>query len=211
MGRPKKNKRKHPSNSKFNKHNQKHFHKNKRQKKERFWIEDCEETTAPEGYSQMEVLITRVELTDDYTQKPKAPIDKKAQGDANDEAEEKTSDEKEIDASPPSPDKSVSANREEKVDHGDKEDTFPLSNKKGDSKEDEPGAPSLDEKVLDEDESDGKRQPVSALGEAKAVIEDLMDASTPFICVKKSKNVKKPVKRVSPRSLSYNPLEYVYV
>jgi hypothetical protein len=70
MGRPKKNKGKwrHPKGQ-----------KNKRPKQERFWIEDCKETKVLEGKScQMEVLITRIELTDDYRQVPK-PAEKESE------------------------------------------------------------------------------------------------------------------------------------
>ena len=74
MGRSKKNKRKrgqgshHQSNRKPNNHGA----SSKRRKQGRFWIEDCQDTTAPKGVDcKVEVLITRVELFDDYTQAPK--------------------------------------------------------------------------------------------------------------------------------------------
>jgi hypothetical protein len=62
MGRSKKNKR-------LGKSNQNYPNKRKNGKHERFWIEDCPDTELPDDCSArqvMDVLITRVELNDDY-------------------------------------------------------------------------------------------------------------------------------------------------
>jgi hypothetical protein len=67
MGRSKKNKLLGKSNQKYN-------NKRKKGKHERFWIEDCPDTELPDDCSArqvMDVLITRVELNDDYQLTPK--------------------------------------------------------------------------------------------------------------------------------------------
>ena len=49
--------------------------------RERFWIEDCPETGAAAGGRKyiIEILITRIELTDDYTQVPQDPQERQQQ------------------------------------------------------------------------------------------------------------------------------------
>lgn len=79
MGRSNKNKKRRNSGQNNNQgtqgqQQQKKSGKNKRQRRERFWIEDCEETTiAADGAdtsNSMEILITRVELLDNFRQAP---------------------------------------------------------------------------------------------------------------------------------------------
>jgi hypothetical protein len=57
---------------------QQHVHQNKNNKGkkfQRFWIEDCPDTKIVEGQTYgMQVDITRVELTDDYSQAPKLAV-----------------------------------------------------------------------------------------------------------------------------------------
>jgi hypothetical protein len=184
----------------------------------------------------MEVLITRIELTDDYTQAPKP--NEEVQDTDKDVVEKKTthvkdseqgeSAEVQDDASPQdtSYDKSTAVNKElvinSEVTKGEvdsdkaksKDENAPVidTNQIVEQRnEDAADAQNSSDKAdaSSEDEGDVERQPVSALGEAKAIIEDLMDASNPFICVKKSKNVKTPVKRVSEEALFYYPIAYV--
>jgi hypothetical protein len=166
----------------------------------------------------MEVLITRIELTDDYTQAPKVAKGKEeVQDTAKDGVEKKTahakdseqgeeSSEVQDDASPQdtSYDKSTAVNSDKaksKVENAQETDTNQIVEQRSEDAPDEQNS---------EDEGDVERQPVSALGEAKAIIEDLMDTSNAFICVKKSKNVKRPVKRVSQGAFFYNPIAYEY-
>jgi hypothetical protein len=63
------------------KQKQKQRRPNKRQKRERFWIEDCKDSSLPESSSlsnddikqiTLEVLITQTQLVDDYRQVPQS-------------------------------------------------------------------------------------------------------------------------------------------
>jgi hypothetical protein len=183
--------------------------KNKRAKQERFWIEDCKETKVPEGKSsQMEVLITRIELTDDYRQVPK-PADK--------ESEEKAD---------------ISASKEQQLEgEGDTRET--LGAHDGEKK----GAPSSEvkkEELPSAKMQPNVEDDAAATGEAKRdtnqkeaddttkTAQPLDDAATTIdsrsleeetsikeltsektsekldICVKRSRNAKVPLKKVSP-------------
>jgi hypothetical protein len=83
MGRSKKNKNKHRAS--HTPADAKRPANAKRPKRERFWIEDCADTVIPAGKTcRMEVLITRAELEDNYTNVPNAN-DK-----GNQETEDKT-------------------------------------------------------------------------------------------------------------------------
>jgi hypothetical protein len=83
MGRSKNNKRKQQPQQ------QKQGGKSKRQRKQRFWILDCRDTSKSrnqdddeENIADVEILVTRVELLDDYKQVPRPDQSKPTAGEA---------------------------------------------------------------------------------------------------------------------------------
>lgn len=77
MGRSKKGKKRHGSHHPGrDQSNSQNWNKKPRKGKwQRFWIEDCPDTkVVPDRKYPLQVLITRVELTDDYTQQVKSTI-----------------------------------------------------------------------------------------------------------------------------------------
>jgi hypothetical protein len=128
MGRSKKNKQKQENNN--NNNNKRKANSdtkdnnqrgNKRQRQQRFWIEDCKDSKFPEGTAfQVEVLITRGEVTDDYRQVSQTAkaitADAKVESTTDEgkpEAKDKSTKESQKDKTPSDVDKKISADEKE--------------------------------------------------------------------------------------------------
>jgi hypothetical protein len=216
MGRSQKNKKRNaPPN----------FPKNKRRKQERFWIENCAETKVPEGQTcQMEVLITRVELTDDYRQVPKQtrPAKDEPNGDAEDEGSTKkerpggdknkakgskaqdtiVKDETSNEKSPPVPHEKVEASKlpEEQQDSEIEKSTGEniLEIKATGKVEQEDNAVETSKQLSDNADGTKKSKEEDDFGPLDVVNRSSQaTVETAVVCVKRSKSAKRPIKKVS--------------
>ena len=174
MGRSTKNKRRRGSHSNSPKYNRK-AQKNKKQRVERFWIEDCKESTAPEGAECLvEVLITRTELTDDYIQAPKPQINCNIDKTSSNEIEvtEKVT-------------KVQAKTHKYSLDIG----------------LDPPGQPKavdyVERKSLPERADASKNGCAASKSEAEGISDTIGKEIVPSVSVRRSKKAKRPIKRVS--------------
>jgi hypothetical protein len=182
MGRPNKNKR-------IVKSNQKNQNKRKKGKHERFWIEDCPDTELPDDCSArqvMDVLITRVELSDDYQQTPKETSvagsekkdDEKTETKLESKPEEtitksKGDDKPQAHVEPPSNDQPLKAKKIAEVEHR--------------------SSPSSNISATKAEGNQKKDDMASKNGEAKQKEEE----PTPLIMIKRTKSAKGKLRKVS--------------